>query len=221
MPPLPPPSSPPSPSGASGASSPSGAPSPAGATSQLTPGIQAFGPSAPGTPNSSTGVKSLTTNRVTWIAIAGLIICAVLGLTLCFCVPKCCKRSQPASEIAKSREMDAYNYTKVQPKIDESFSKLYSPMEKGIFIFKPFSSCSRIVLGWFWYVHPQSLIVSPFHFGMSQNVSHPGKLKKKLVNFRDLTNRTDIVEQRDIFSLLLVFLFNVSLFSWQLILGGL
>ncbi|KAE9461813.1 hypothetical protein C3L33_06270, partial [Rhododendron williamsianum] len=92
---------------ASGASSPSGAPSPAGATSQLTPGIQALGPSAPGTPNSSTGVKSLTTNRVTWIAIAGLIICAVLGLTLCFCVPKCCKRSQPASEIAKSRHSDA------------------------------------------------------------------------------------------------------------------
>ncbi|XP_058196729.1 protein STRUBBELIG-RECEPTOR FAMILY 3-like isoform X1 [Rhododendron vialii] len=131
LPPLPPPSSPPSPSGASGASSPSGAPSPTGATSQLTPGIQALGPSAPGTPNSSTGLKSLTTNRVTWIAIAGLIICAVLGLTLCFCVPKCCKRSQPASEIAKSREMDAYNYTKAQPKIDESFSKLYSPMEKG------------------------------------------------------------------------------------------
>lgn len=84
-----------------------------------------------------------------------------------------------------------------------------------------FLSCLSIVLSWFWYVHPQSLIVSPFHFGMSQNVSHPGKSKKKLVNFPDLTNRTDIVERRDIFSLLLFFLFNVSLFSWQLILGGL
>lgn len=140
---------------------PSGAPSPLGAPSpQLTPGKQAFGPSAPITQNSPTGGNSLTARRVTWIAIAGLLVCIVLALGLCLCMSRCSKRSQPASEIAKSREMDAYSYPK-EPKIDESFSKLYSPAEKGIFIFKPLLifTCSRlnILLRWFCYGRPLSI----------------------------------------------------------------
>ncbi|KAF5943749.1 hypothetical protein HYC85_017826 [Camellia sinensis] len=124
----------PSPPALSPLPSSSVAPSPA-----LTPGIPAFGPSAPKitpkpapkAPNSVTGAKSSTTKRVTWIAIGGLVIVIVLAIGLCFCMSRYCKGSQSVRKFAKNHEMGAYNDSNEKPRNNESLPKLYSPIEKG------------------------------------------------------------------------------------------
>ncbi|XP_057497290.1 protein STRUBBELIG-RECEPTOR FAMILY 3-like isoform X1 [Actinidia eriantha] len=98
---------------------------------ELTPGNRAFGPSVPTITNSSPGGKSLTTKKVTLIAIGGLLILIVLALGLCLLMSRCWKGSQPASKMAKRHEMGAYTDPKEKPKNDEPFPKLYCPTEKG------------------------------------------------------------------------------------------
>ncbi|XP_052203404.1 protein STRUBBELIG-RECEPTOR FAMILY 3-like [Diospyros lotus] len=107
--------------------SPSRAPSP-----ELTTGQRAFAPTVPIIiSDSGPGGKFLTTKRVTWIAIAGVLTFIVVALGLCLYMSRCCKGSQPSSKITKRHEMSEYNDLEKKPKNSEPFPKLYSPLEKG------------------------------------------------------------------------------------------
>ncbi|KAG8385572.1 hypothetical protein BUALT_Bualt03G0059100 [Buddleja alternifolia] len=78
--------------------SPSEAPSP-----QSIPGVHVYGPSAPLFPDSRNKEKKSTTNKITWIAVAGLLVVIVLLLVLCLSMFRCCKKRRLSEKTTPKR----------------------------------------------------------------------------------------------------------------------
>lgn len=114
-----PPASPPS-------LSPFGAPPP-----QVVPGKQ---PNEPSTPSiaitSSRGQKFMTTKRLMWFSIAGLLILIALALALWLFLSKCCKRKPETNKIDKM-QLGAFNTPKENPSHNESLVKPHNHLETG------------------------------------------------------------------------------------------
>ncbi|KAB5512798.1 hypothetical protein DKX38_029826 [Salix brachista] len=90
-----------------------GPPSP---SSRKAPGKQADGPSSAAELNSG-GKKFLTTKRLVWICIAGVLLFAILALALALLIPKCSRRRKEASRISKRHQV-VPKETLQQPKED-------------------------------------------------------------------------------------------------------
>ncbi|KAM7459292.1 hypothetical protein LguiA_036717 [Lonicera macranthoides] len=112
-----PPASPPS-------LSPFGAPPP-----QVVPGKQPIGPSTPSIAiTSSRGQKFMTTKRLMWFSIAGLLIFIALALALWLFMSKCCKRKPETNKIAKM-QLGAFNTPKENPSHNEPLVKPRNHLE--------------------------------------------------------------------------------------------
>ncbi|XAR66417.1 Non-specific serine/threonine protein kinase [Bertholletia excelsa] len=97
---------------------------------KLSPQRHAFGPSEPQISNFTTAGRVSAAKKISWIVIACLLIFVLLVLGLCLCFFRRCKGSLPSSKIAKRQEMSVYTEPSEKPKKNESFPKLYSPIER-------------------------------------------------------------------------------------------
>ncbi|OMO88987.1 hypothetical protein CCACVL1_08072 [Corchorus capsularis] len=77
-------------------------------TSGQTPGKHANGPSASEGSNSGEKKKFLTTKKVVWISIAGVLLFIILVLALCLFLPKCSKGREEAGGVFKRHQVGAY-----------------------------------------------------------------------------------------------------------------
>lgn len=110
--------------------SPFRAPSP-----QSDPPAQVYGP--PTSPLPETGTeKKKTTNKIAWIAIAGLFVLVALVLGVCLSMFRCCKRRSSSDKTAKMHEVGTYGALKGAHKRDHQSPKNpFTPIQKGGFIF--------------------------------------------------------------------------------------
>ncbi|KAL7000332.1 Protein STRUBBELIG-REPTOR FAMILY 3 [Sarracenia purpurea var. burkii] len=84
------------------------APPLAGGSSSRSPGKKADGPSVPEQSDSQRTKKSLTTTRVVWISIAGVLSFIVLALALVLFMPRCWRGWREADRISKRHEVAPY-----------------------------------------------------------------------------------------------------------------
>ncbi|KAA8524455.1 hypothetical protein F0562_010878 [Nyssa sinensis] len=71
-------------------------------------GKQAEGPSATEESNSKTRTKFLTTKRIIWISIAGVLLFIILALALLLLMPRCFRGKREADRISKLHEVAPY-----------------------------------------------------------------------------------------------------------------
>ncbi|KAJ6297480.1 hypothetical protein OIU78_023099 [Salix suchowensis] len=103
-----------------------GPPSP---SSRKAPGKQADGPSSAAELNSG-GKKFLTTKRLVWICIAGVLLFAILALALALLIPKCSRRRKEASRISKRHQVGAYKGNRENPRDNGSLAQPTNQIEK-------------------------------------------------------------------------------------------
>ncbi|KAI3456284.1 hypothetical protein Pfo_012947 [Paulownia fortunei] len=106
--------------------SPSEAPS-----TQSAPGAQVHGPSTSPFPESGREEKKNTTNKITWIAIGGLLVVVVLVLGLCFSMSRCCKGRRLSEKTAKRHEMGTYGTLTETHKRDHSSRSPFYQVQKA------------------------------------------------------------------------------------------
>uniref|UniRef100_A0A6N2LSR3 Leucine-rich repeat-containing N-terminal plant-type domain-containing protein n=1 Tax=Salix viminalis TaxID=40686 RepID=A0A6N2LSR3_SALVM len=99
-----------------------GPPSP---SSRKAPGKQADGPSSAAELNSG-GKKFLTTKRLVWICIAGVLLFAILALALVLLIPKCSRRRG-----AVRHQVGAYKGNRENPRDNGSLAQPTNQIEKG------------------------------------------------------------------------------------------
>uniref|UniRef100_A0A6M2F4J0 Protein kinase domain-containing protein n=1 Tax=Populus davidiana TaxID=266767 RepID=A0A6M2F4J0_9ROSI len=97
--------------------------------SRKTPGKQADGPSSAEESNSG-GKKFLTTKRLVWISIAGVLLFVILALALGLLVPKCSRRRKEASRIFKRHQVGAYKGNRENPRDSGSSAQPTNQIEK-------------------------------------------------------------------------------------------
>ncbi|KAF8391396.1 hypothetical protein HHK36_023700 [Tetracentron sinense] len=84
---------------------PSSPPAPQPPPVSESPSSEERRPSTPAAPNSARTNKYLTTKKIIWIAIAGVLIFIVIALGLVLFMSRCCKGRPEADRIAKRHEM--------------------------------------------------------------------------------------------------------------------
>ncbi|XWS39498.1 hypothetical protein CRYUN_Cryun18bG0059700 [Craigia yunnanensis] len=98
-------------------------------TSDQTPGKHADGPSS--SEGSNSGEKFLTTKRVVWISIAGVLLFIILALGLLLFMPKCSRGREEAGRIFKRHQVGAYRGNRENLGEDGRLPTTTSQTEKG------------------------------------------------------------------------------------------
>ncbi|KAI9176389.1 hypothetical protein LWI28_002183 [Acer negundo] len=105
-----------------------GAPPPPPSQSQHKPGKQADGPST--SKESTSGRKKfLTTKKVVWISIAGVLVFVILALVVLLFMPKCCRRRE-ADRFSKRHQVGAYRGNRGEHWDNGSLAQPTNQMEK-------------------------------------------------------------------------------------------
>ncbi|KAK4399093.1 protein STRUBBELIG-RECEPTOR FAMILY 1 [Sesamum angolense] len=104
---------------------PSRAPSP-----QSVPGAQVYKPSAP-LPESGRDEKKHSTNKITWIAVGGLLVVLVLLVVLCLSMSRCCRGRRLSEKTSKSHEMGTYGVLPETHRRDQTLRNPLYQVEKG------------------------------------------------------------------------------------------
>ncbi|KAL0353106.1 UNVERIFIED_CONTAM: protein STRUBBELIG-RECEPTOR FAMILY 1 [Sesamum angustifolium] len=104
---------------------PSGAPSP-----QSVPGAQVYKPSAP-LPESGRDEKKHSTNKITWIAVGGLLVVLVLLVVLCLSMSRCCRGRRLSEKTSKNHEMGTYGVLPETHRRDQTLRNPLYQVEKG------------------------------------------------------------------------------------------
>ncbi|XP_011096273.1 protein STRUBBELIG-RECEPTOR FAMILY 1 [Sesamum indicum] len=104
---------------------PSRAPSP-----QSVPGAQVHIPSAP-LPESGRDEKKHTTNKITWIAVGGLLVVLVLLVVLCLSMSRCCRGRRLSEKTSTRHEMGTYGVLPETHRRDQSSRNPLYEVEKG------------------------------------------------------------------------------------------
>ena len=99
--------------------------------SDQTPGKHADGPSASEGSNSGEKKKFLTTKRVVWISIAGVLLFIILTLGLLLFMPKCSRGREEAGRIFKRHQVGAYRGNRKNLGEDGPLPTTTSQTEKG------------------------------------------------------------------------------------------
>ncbi|XP_065873126.1 protein STRUBBELIG-RECEPTOR FAMILY 3-like isoform X2 [Euphorbia lathyris] len=129
--PLSPLTPPPSPSVLGAPPPPSSSSSPSPPSSGKSPGKQSEGPSSP-EESSAGGKKFLTTKRVVWISIAGVLLFIILAIGLLLFMPKCNRRRrEEAGRISKLHQVGAYRGNRENPREHGPLALPTNETEKG------------------------------------------------------------------------------------------
>ncbi|XP_022764033.1 protein STRUBBELIG-RECEPTOR FAMILY 3-like isoform X2 [Durio zibethinus] len=100
-------------------------------TSDQTPGKHANGPSASEGSNSREKKNFLTTKRVVWISVAGVLFFIILALGVPFFMPKCSRVREEAGIIFKRHQVGAYGGNREKLGEDGPVPTTTSQTEKG------------------------------------------------------------------------------------------
>lgn len=103
---------------------------PTSPSSGKTPGKQVDGPSSSEEPGSG-GKKSVSTKKVVWISIAGVLLFVILALGLVLFMPRCSRRREEASRIFKQHQVGAYRGNRENQRDHESLVQPTNETEKG------------------------------------------------------------------------------------------
>lgn len=95
-----------------------------------TPGKQADGPTSSEESNSG-GKKFLTTKKVVWISIAGVLLFVIMALGLVLFTPRCSRRREEAGGIFKRHQVGAYKGNRENPRDTGSLAEPTNQREKG------------------------------------------------------------------------------------------
>ncbi|EEF44487.1 lrr receptor-linked protein kinase, putative [Ricinus communis] len=174
--PLPAPTSPLTPPPAPGLS---GAPSsPSSPSSGKTPGKQIDGPSSP--EESSSGEKKfLTTKRVVWISIAGVLLFVILAIALVLFMPRCSRRREEAGRIFKRHQVGADKGNRENPRDHGSLDQPTNETEKV--------SKEALALPKEDHPKPQTVIVTPTVPTEASTAKPPIKAQNPLTSARSFT----------------------------------
>lgn len=96
-----------------------------------TPAKQADGPSASESSNSGRTKKFLTTKRVVWISIAGVLSFIILILALVLFMPRCIRQRRGADSVSKRHQIGADGDRENPPRDNGSLVQPTNQMQKG------------------------------------------------------------------------------------------
>ncbi|KDP24176.1 hypothetical protein JCGZ_25833 [Jatropha curcas] len=117
-------------------STPSSGGSPSTTSSGKTPGKQVDGPTS-SQESSSGGKKFLTSKRVVWISIAGVLLFVILALGLVLFMPRCSRRRKEAGRIFKQHQVGVWKGNRENPRDNRSLVPSTNETENEVNAVKP------------------------------------------------------------------------------------